>query len=147
MFGEEKWALGAGTLAVTFAILVFSEITPKIIGATHADRLALFLGYVLTPLLRLFYPAVWFINLFASALLRLLRLSPEPNAETARLSPEELRSLVLDSEPPESPDPCVAELEGENALLRERLDAADAYIKGLEGSRESFRNADARSRP
>ena len=97
MFGEEKWALGAGTLAVTFAILVFSEITPKIIGATHADRLALFLGYVLTPLLRLFYPAVWFINLFASALLKLLRLSPEPNAETARLSPEELRSLVLES--------------------------------------------------
>jgi len=97
MFGEEKWALGAGTLAVTFAILVFSEITPKIIGATHADRLALFLGYVLTPLLRLFYPAVWFINLFASALLKLLHLSPEPNAETARLSPEELRSLVLES--------------------------------------------------
>ena len=97
MFGEEKWALGAGTLAVTFAILVFSEITPKIIGATHADRLALFLGYVLTPLLRLFYPAVWFINLFASALLRLLHLSPEPNTETARLSPEELRSLVLES--------------------------------------------------
>ena len=98
MFGEEKWALGAGTLAVTFAILVFAEITPKIIGATHADRLALFLGYLLTPLLRLFYPVVWFINLFASGLLRLLRLSPKPNAEdAARLSPEELRSLVLES--------------------------------------------------
>jgi len=97
MFGEEEWALGAGTLAVTFAILVFAEITPKIIGATHADRLALFLGYVLTPLLRLFYPVVWFINLFASGLLKLLRLSPKPNAEAARLSPEELRSLVLES--------------------------------------------------
>ena len=97
MFGEEKWALGAGTLAVTFAILVFAEITPKIIGATHADRLALFLGYVLTPLLRLFYPVVWFIDLFAGALLQLLRLSPKPDAEAARLSPEELRSLVLES--------------------------------------------------
>nr|MBL8410759.1 DUF21 domain-containing protein [Dechloromonas sp.] len=97
MFGEEKWALGAGTLAVTFAILVFSEITPKIIGATYADRLAMFLGHLLTPLLRLFYPAVWFINLFASALLRLLRLSPKAEGEATPLSPEELRSLVLES--------------------------------------------------
>lgn len=96
-FGDEKWALGASTLAITFAILVFSEITPKIIGATHADRLALLLGHILTPLLRLFYPAVWFINLFASGLLKLLRLSPQHSAQTAQLSPEELRSLVLES--------------------------------------------------
>ena len=97
LFGEEKWALGAGTLMVTFAILVFSEITPKIIGATYADRLAVLLGYALTPLLRFFYPAVWFINLFASGLLRLLRLSPTPANEAVQLSPEELRSLVLES--------------------------------------------------
>lgn len=97
LFGDEKWALGAGTLAVTFAILVFSEITPKIIGATHSDRLAIVLGYVLTPLLRLFYPVVWFINLFASSLLRLLRLSPPKTNEVAQLSPEELHSLVLES--------------------------------------------------
>lgn len=97
MFGEEKWALGAGTLAVTFAILVFSEITPKIIGATYSDRLAISLGYVLGPLLRLFYPAVWFINLFASGLLRLMRLAPDRNHHETRLSPEELRSLVLES--------------------------------------------------
>lgn len=97
LFGEEKWALGAGTLAVTFVILVFSEITPKIIGATYADRLAIVLGYVLTPLLRLFYPVVWFINLFASGLLSLLRLTPKNSGETLLLSPEELRSLVLES--------------------------------------------------
>lgn len=97
LFGDDEWALGAGTLAVTFAILVFSEITPKIIGATYADRLALVLGYILTPLLKLFHPIVWFVNLFASSLLRLLRLSPTPSNEATRLSPEELRSLVLES--------------------------------------------------
>ena len=97
LFGEEKWALGAGTLVVTFAILVFSEITPKIIGASYADRLAVALGYILTPLLQLAYPAVWFVNLFASGLLRLLRLAPKPDGEENRLSPEELRSLVLES--------------------------------------------------
>lgn len=97
LFGDEKWALGAGTLAVTFAILVFSEITPKIIGASHADRLAIVLGHLLTPLLRLFYPVVWFINIFASALLRLLRLSPSPSSQKVQFSLEELHSLVLES--------------------------------------------------
>ena len=97
MFGEEKWALGIGTLLVTFAILVFSEITPKIIGASYADRLALILGYVLTPLLRVFHPIVWFINLFAGALLKILHLSPKSTSESPQLTPEELRTLVLES--------------------------------------------------
>ncbi len=97
LFGDEEWVLGAGTLAVTFAILVFSEITPKIIGAAYADRLSILLGYALTPLLRFFYPAVWFINLFSNGLLVLLHLKPDSASERPPLSQEELRSLVLES--------------------------------------------------
>ena len=97
LFGEEKWALSIGTLLVTFAILVFSEITPKILGAAHADRLARVLAFVLWPLLRGAYPVVWFVNLFVDALLRLLRLKPAEGGENSRLSIEELRSVVLES--------------------------------------------------
>ena len=97
LFGEDKWALSIGTLLVTFAILVFAEITPKVVGAAHADRLARLLGYVILPLLRAAYPAVWFVNLFVDALLRLLRLKPGIGEESLRLSMEELRSLVLES--------------------------------------------------
>jgi Mg2+/Co2+ transporter CorB len=97
LFGEQKWALGIGTLVTTFAILVFSEITPKIIGAAYADRLALVLGYALWPLLRAAYPIVWFINLFASGLLKLMRLQPGAGRESSRLSPQELRAMVLES--------------------------------------------------
>jgi Mg2+/Co2+ transporter CorB len=97
LIGDNEWALGVGALAVTFAILVFSEITPKIIGATYADKLAVIIAYILTPLLKLFYPIIWFINLFAIALLRLLRLSPKPGSEASTLSTEELRSLILES--------------------------------------------------
>ncbi|MFZ5510611.1 MAG: CNNM domain-containing protein, partial [Pseudomonadota bacterium] len=77
LFGEKKWALGLGTLVVTFLILVFSEITPKVIGASLADRLAPLVSFVLTPLLRVFYFAVWFVNLFVSALLWMIRLKPQ----------------------------------------------------------------------
>ena len=97
LFGEEKWALSIGTLLVTFAILVFAEITPKVLGAAHADRLARFLAFLIWPLLRAAYPLVWFVNLFVESLLWLLRLKPAAGDESSRLSVEELRSLVLES--------------------------------------------------
>ncbi len=96
LVGEEGWALAAGTVLLTFVILVFSEITPKVIGAHHADRLALFVSYPLAALLRISYPAVWFVNLFVSGLLRLFRLQPKGAMDTT-LSIEELRSMVLES--------------------------------------------------
>lgn len=97
LFGEDKLALSMGTLLVTFAILIFAEITPKVIGAAHADTLARFLAFLIWPLLRAAYPIVWFVNLFVEALLWILRLKPDTTDAGSRLSVEELRSLVMDS--------------------------------------------------
>jgi len=95
MLGVGELALAASTVVVTFLILVFSEITPKVIGATHADRIAPIVAYVLTPLLRGLAPVVWFVNLFVQALLKLMRIKPAPD-EGTHLTQEELRSLVLE---------------------------------------------------
>jgi Mg2+/Co2+ transporter CorB len=95
-FGESELALSAATLAVTFIILVFSEITPKVVGATYPERIAYVAAYVLTPLLRLVYPIVWFVNLFVTGLLRLLGLKPGHDTQAQKLTPEELRTLVLE---------------------------------------------------
>jgi Mg2+/Co2+ transporter CorB len=97
VFGEEKWTLEAGALFVTFCLLVFSEITPKVAGATYPDWLAIRISYVLTPLLRLAYPVVWFVNLFVRPLLKLLQLQSKQGQEEQRLSAEEVRAVVLDS--------------------------------------------------
>ncbi|MDB5799319.1 MAG: magnesium and cobalt efflux protein CorC [Rhodocyclales bacterium] len=97
LFGESKWALGLGTLAVTFLILVFAEITPKVIGANHSDKLAPYVAYVLAPLLRASHFVVAFINLFVTAMLRLMRIKPVDEEAAQALSPEELRMLVLES--------------------------------------------------
>jgi Mg2+/Co2+ transporter CorB len=96
LFGAGEFALGVGTLAVTFAILVFSEITPKVMGAAYSEQIALPLSFVLKPLLKIFYPAVWFVNLFVKGLLWLLRLNPSEQQKSEQLSLEELRSLVLE---------------------------------------------------
>jgi len=97
LFGQGELALALGTVAVTFAILVFSEITPKVVGARHADRLAPLVSYVLTPLLK---PpvtwVVWFVNLFVQGLLRLFRVQRSADDAHGALTLEELRSLVLE---------------------------------------------------
>ena len=95
LFGDGEIVLASATLAVTFFILVFSEITPKVIGATFPEALALPSAYVLTPLLRIAYPIVWFVNLFVQALLKLLFIRPKSDSE-GHLSMEELRTLVLE---------------------------------------------------
>jgi Mg2+/Co2+ transporter CorB len=97
LFGEGEFALAMGTIAVTFAILVFSEITPKVIGAAHADRIAPFVSYALSPMLKAATPVVWFVNLFVRTLLRLLRVEQTGEVGTT-LSQEELRSLVLEGQ-------------------------------------------------
>ena len=97
MFGQEKWALEAGALFVTLCLLVFSEITPKVAGATYPDWLAVRIAYVLTPLLRVAYPIVWLVNLLVQPLLRLLNLQPKEGFESSHLSPAELRAMVLES--------------------------------------------------
>jgi Mg2+/Co2+ transporter CorB len=96
LLGQNEMALAAATGAITFLIVVFSEITPKVIGATFPERIALPFAYVLGPLLKALYPVVWFVNLFPLAMLRLLGIRPGAAGEPQRLNPEELRSLVLE---------------------------------------------------
>ena len=95
-FGHNDLAILLGTICVTFAILVFSEITPKVIAATYPERIALISSYVLTPLLKIFYPVVWFVNLFVQAILFILRIKPKENNSAHKLSLEELKILVLE---------------------------------------------------
>jgi len=97
LLGEYKWVPGVSAVAITLALLIFSEITPKVIGAAHAERIAFAVSYILTPMLRVLYPVVWFVNLFVSALLTLLRFKPPAGGEPQRLTAEELRSLVLEA--------------------------------------------------
>lgn len=97
LFGEGEWILMLGTLAVTFAILVFSEISPKVIAAAYPEKLGIFCSYILYPLLKVLYPVVWFINLFVSGLLRLLRVRVNFEDTAQALTMDELRSIVTDA--------------------------------------------------
>lgn len=97
LFGDSDLALSLATLLLTFLILVFSEVTPKVLGASYPERIAYPAAYVLMPMLKLTYPVVWFVNLFVQGILRLLRIKPPEPGHGSRLGLAELRTIVLES--------------------------------------------------
>ena len=98
LFGQNDWAILVGTLTITFALLVFSEIMPKIIAASHPERIALPSSYLLAPLITLFHPVVSVATAIARSLFWILRIKIQTDQSKQKITMEELRGLVLDAE-------------------------------------------------
>ncbi|MGZ5819116.1 MAG: HlyC/CorC family transporter [Burkholderiaceae bacterium] len=95
-FGNHERVITVATAAVAFLLIVFAEIAPKVIGATYPERIALPTSIILKPLMALAKPIIWFVNLFVSGLLKILHIKAGSHARDHHLSPEELRSMVLE---------------------------------------------------
>ncbi len=92
--GEQAIAPAAALL--TLAILIFSEVAPKTLAALNPDRVAYPAAWIITPLLKLFYPIVWIVNMLANGLLRLMGVRAAHHTNPV-LSREELRTLVAEA--------------------------------------------------
>ena len=98
LFGEEnRIAYFISPIVVGFLVIVFSEITPKVVGATYPEKTALLLSFPLKLTLRSLDVPAWFVNLFVRPLLWVLRVRSEGSVDSPILSPEEIRTLVLES--------------------------------------------------
>ena len=95
LLGEGDYTLAIATGAASFAILVFAEILPKVLGATYSEPIALGASYILTPLLRVTKPLMYLINLMVKGILMILRIR-QVGEEAQPLSMGELRTLVLE---------------------------------------------------
>jgi Mg2+/Co2+ transporter CorB len=95
-FGNDDSVITLATGSVAFLLIVFAEIAPKVIGATYPERISLPSSLILRPLMALGQPVIWFVNLFVNVLLKMLRINTGDHAREQRLSPEELRSIVLE---------------------------------------------------
>jgi Mg2+/Co2+ transporter CorB len=98
MFGHDNsTALLIGSLTVTFMILIFSEIMPKVIAASHAERMALPASYILAVVIKLFYPVVSIATVIVRGMLWMLRIKIQTDHSHHKMSMEELRSMVLEA--------------------------------------------------
>ena len=95
IFGESGLVLTIATLVVALLIIVFSEITPKVIGAAFPEKIASHVGWLILPLTYILKPLLWLINSFVSGLMKASGL--QASTENRAMSKEELRSLVLES--------------------------------------------------
>jgi Mg2+/Co2+ transporter CorB len=96
LFGAEESVVTTAAAVVAFLLIVFAEVSPKVIGATYPEPIAVATSLPLKGLMRLGRPVISFVNLFVRALLKLLRIRTGPDAARQRLSREELRSVVLE---------------------------------------------------
>jgi Mg2+/Co2+ transporter CorB len=95
LFGEGDYTLAIATTAASFSILICAEILPKVLGAKFSERLAIIASYIITPLMRVTFPIMWFINALVRAILKVLRVAPVSEGAQP-LSMEEMRTLVLE---------------------------------------------------
>lgn len=94
LLGDLGVALAPIVLVIVF--LIFAEVMPKTIAALKPEVIAFPASYILTPLLRLSYPAVWLINWVANGLLGLFGIKLNHENED-QLSREELRTIVMEA--------------------------------------------------
>lgn len=93
LYGDAGVAIATGLL--TFVMLVFSEIFPKTVAALHPEKVAFLSSHILNVLIKIFYPVVWFMNLFTTLLMKMMGLKPEMQKQV--ISSEELRSIVSEA--------------------------------------------------
>ena len=99
LFGHDNsTALVVGSLVITFTILVFSEIMPKVIAASFPERVALFSSYILSLLVKLFHPVVSVATAIVRGFLWLLHIKVQTDRSHQKVSLEEVRMMVLESE-------------------------------------------------
>ena len=95
-FGTQESIIFIGTIITTFMIVIFSEISPKVIGAAHPEKLAPYCSFVLYPLLKVFYPIVLFLNFFVLGFLKLVNIKTNFNQKDL-INMDELKSIISES--------------------------------------------------
>ena len=87
-------SVGAGiaTGILTVLILIFGEISPKTLATVNSEKLALTYANVIEVLMKILTPVIFIINKLANRICKLFGV--DPNADTQKMTEEELRTIV-----------------------------------------------------
>lgn len=97
LYGEDESFIAIAALILTLVILIFAEVTPKTLAAVKPELLAFPSTWIYIPLLKIFYPIVWVINLITNLLLRIVGVNVHKKDHDI-LNKEELKSIVTEAE-------------------------------------------------
>jgi putative hemolysin len=82
------------SIILTLVILIFCELTPKIIAATHSEQLTRRLVWPIRLTIALLYPFARLAALIANGLVRITRLSRSTSPFINALSEDEIRAII-----------------------------------------------------
>lgn len=88
--------IAVATVSLTLILLVFAEVTPKTVAALYPEKIAFPSSFILSPLMKLMFPAVVVVNYITNNLLALFKIDPI-DGDAQSLSKEELRTVVHES--------------------------------------------------
>lgn len=98
LYTDDESVIAISTGILTIVMLICSEVTPKTLAAIKPEPLAFPAAWIYTPLLKLLYPIVWFINLFVNLLLRVVGVDAKKSHHHDSLNKDELKSIISDAE-------------------------------------------------
>ena len=97
LYTDEESVIAISTGILTLVMLIFSEVTPKTLAAIKPEPLAFPAAWIYIPLLKIFYPVVWFVNLFVNLLLRIVGVDVNKSSHDS-LNKDELKSIITEAE-------------------------------------------------
>jgi CBS domain containing-hemolysin-like protein len=87
-----KWGTLIATVASALFILVFCEITPKILATKHTEKLALATAPLMEVFIRVFHPIIAFFTGASNFILKVFRVSA--GRRSPLITEEELRLMI-----------------------------------------------------
>ena len=97
LYAGEESSVAIATVILTIVMLICSEVTPKTLAAIKPEPLAFPAAWIYTPLLKILYPVVWFVNLFVNRLLRIGGIDVKISRHNG-LNKDELKSIISEAE-------------------------------------------------
>ncbi len=87
-----RWGVVASTFVTTIVLLIFCEVTPKILSAKHSDKVALVTAPVMEAVIVVLKPLIIFFIGISNFILRIFGVGPSKRSPL--ITEEELRTMI-----------------------------------------------------
>jgi putative hemolysin len=87
-----NWGVVVATFVSAISILIFCEVTPKILATKHTEKVALFIAPFMEALIKILNPIIRFFIGISNFILKLLRVAPSKRSPL--ITEEELRTMI-----------------------------------------------------
>ena len=87
-----RWGVVASTFATTLVLLIFCEVTPKILAAKHTEKMALITSPIMEVVLVIFKPLIIFFIGISNLILKIFGLSV--TKKSPLITEEELKTMI-----------------------------------------------------